>query len=168
MRATTAGFGSIDVLVRALLDEFPELDPRRVRAAVERAAVERSTAKRAAHAGRAAGQLLLGGRAAMLAASPPRRDRRPRPGDEAAGGVTAFIPFGAGVHKCIGDHYNLTEVTLALSTIAARWHLSGPHSTYSGRRARSSRPSAWARWRVGPGSAWDRPARLGPRRARDR
>jgi tetratricopeptide (TPR) repeat protein len=37
MRGTTAGFGSIEVLVRALLDEFPELDPRRVRAAVERA-----------------------------------------------------------------------------------------------------------------------------------
>ena len=37
MRGTTAGFGSIDVLVRALLDEFPELDPGRVRAAVERA-----------------------------------------------------------------------------------------------------------------------------------
>jgi len=37
MRAHTAGFGSIEVLVRALLDEFPELDPARVRAAVERA-----------------------------------------------------------------------------------------------------------------------------------
>src|SRR5215813_7910666 len=37
MRGSTAGFGSIEVLVRALLDEFPELDPGRVRAAVERA-----------------------------------------------------------------------------------------------------------------------------------
>src|ERR1700759_4966261 len=37
MRAHTAGFGSIEVLVRALLDEFPELDAKRVRAAVERA-----------------------------------------------------------------------------------------------------------------------------------
>jgi tetratricopeptide (TPR) repeat protein len=37
MRGNTAGFGSIEVLVRALLDEFPELDARRVRAAVERA-----------------------------------------------------------------------------------------------------------------------------------
>jgi tetratricopeptide (TPR) repeat protein len=37
MRGTTAGFGSIEVLVRALMDEFPELDPGRVRAAVERA-----------------------------------------------------------------------------------------------------------------------------------
>src|SRR5262249_36640508 len=40
MRGTTAGFGSIEVLVRALLDEFPELDARRVRAAVERAAAK--------------------------------------------------------------------------------------------------------------------------------
>ena len=37
MRGATAGFGSIEVLIRALLDEFPELDPGRVRAAVERA-----------------------------------------------------------------------------------------------------------------------------------
>lgn len=37
MRGSTAGFGSTEVLIRALLDEFPELDPRRVRAAVERA-----------------------------------------------------------------------------------------------------------------------------------
>src|SRR3954468_19302952 len=40
MRAHTAGFGSPEVLVRALLDEFPELDPARVRAAVERAAAK--------------------------------------------------------------------------------------------------------------------------------
>lgn len=37
MRGNTAGFGSVEVLVRALLDELPELDPVRVRAAVERA-----------------------------------------------------------------------------------------------------------------------------------
>src|SRR5215467_8555857 len=37
MRGNTAGFGSIEVLVRALLDEFPDLDVRRGRAAVERA-----------------------------------------------------------------------------------------------------------------------------------
>lgn len=37
----------------------------------------------------------------------------------------AFIPFGAGARKCIGDHYAVTEVTLALATITARWHLSG-------------------------------------------
>ncbi|HEU4729590.1 MAG TPA: tetratricopeptide repeat protein [Kofleriaceae bacterium] len=37
MRGNTAGFGSIEVLIRALLDELPELDPARVRTAVERA-----------------------------------------------------------------------------------------------------------------------------------
>ncbi|HMG23069.1 MAG TPA: tetratricopeptide repeat protein [Kofleriaceae bacterium] len=37
MRGNTAAFGSIEVLIRALLDEFPELEARRVRAAVERA-----------------------------------------------------------------------------------------------------------------------------------
>jgi tetratricopeptide (TPR) repeat protein len=37
VRANSAGFGSPELLVRALLDEFPELDPARVRVAVERA-----------------------------------------------------------------------------------------------------------------------------------
>ena len=37
MRANTAGLGPVEVLVRALMDEFPELDRVRVRAAVERA-----------------------------------------------------------------------------------------------------------------------------------
>src|SRR5512140_107319 len=37
MRGNTAGFSSVEVLVRAMLDEFPELPPARVRAAVERA-----------------------------------------------------------------------------------------------------------------------------------
>ena len=37
MRSHTAGFGSVELLVRALCDEFPELDAVRVRAAVERA-----------------------------------------------------------------------------------------------------------------------------------
>lgn len=40
MRGQTAGFGSLEVLIRALLDEFPELDPARVRAAVERASAK--------------------------------------------------------------------------------------------------------------------------------
>ncbi|MGE5183822.1 MAG: hypothetical protein ACM31C_17250, partial [Acidobacteriota bacterium] len=37
MRATTSSFGPVDMLVRALCEEFPELDPKRVRVAVERA-----------------------------------------------------------------------------------------------------------------------------------
>jgi tetratricopeptide (TPR) repeat protein len=44
MRGNTAGFGSIEVLVRALLDELPELDPARVRAAVERATAKIASA----------------------------------------------------------------------------------------------------------------------------
>ncbi|MEV3989522.1 cytochrome P450 [Streptomyces sp. NPDC049837] len=35
----------------------------------------------------------------------------------------AFVPFGAGPRKCIGDHYGTVEATLALATIARRWQL---------------------------------------------
>jgi cytochrome P450 len=34
-----------------------------------------------------------------------------------------FIPFGAGPRTCIGDTFAMTEATLALAAIAARWHL---------------------------------------------
>src|ERR1700689_5300002 len=37
MRGNTAGFGSVELLVKVLLDEFPELDRARLRAAIERA-----------------------------------------------------------------------------------------------------------------------------------
>jgi pentalenene oxygenase len=39
----------------------------------------------------------------------------------------AFMPFGHGVRKCIGDTFAMTEATLGLATIAARWniHLTG-------------------------------------------
>jgi pentalenene oxygenase len=33
----------------------------------------------------------------------------------------AFIPFGAGVHRCIGESFGLTEATLTLAAISARW-----------------------------------------------
>ncbi|MFI6345963.1 cytochrome P450 [Streptomyces sp. NPDC050560] len=48
---------------------------------------------------------------------PDRRGRQP--------GIprSSFIPFGAGVHKCIGDAFALTESTIAMATIAQRWHL---------------------------------------------
>jgi cytochrome P450 len=35
----------------------------------------------------------------------------------------AFIPFGGGARKCIGDQFSMVEATLALATIAARWQL---------------------------------------------
>ncbi|NYH77436.1 pentalenene oxygenase [Actinopolyspora biskrensis] len=37
----------------------------------------------------------------------------------------SFIPFGDGARKCIGTEFALTEVTLALATIVARWRLQG-------------------------------------------
>ncbi|QIS04123.1 cytochrome P450 [Nocardia brasiliensis] len=45
--------------------------------------------------------------------------------DPARGGSSAGAPlaFAAGARKCIGDSYALTEATLALATIAARWRL---------------------------------------------
>ncbi|MEW2353364.1 cytochrome P450 [Spirillospora sp. NPDC029432] len=38
----------------------------------------------------------------------------------------AYIPFGAGPRKCIGDEFGRTEAILVLATIAARWRLDHP------------------------------------------
>ncbi|WKX06932.1 cytochrome P450 [Streptomyces sp. NL15-2K] len=35
----------------------------------------------------------------------------------------AFMPFGAGVHKCIGEGFALTETAVALSVIVSSWDL---------------------------------------------
>lgn len=35
----------------------------------------------------------------------------------------AFIPFGAGNRKCVGEHFGTVEALLALSTLCARWRL---------------------------------------------
>ncbi|HXL88889.1 MAG TPA: cytochrome P450 [Streptosporangiaceae bacterium] len=63
--------------------------------------------------------------------SPPARD--------------AFIPFGAGARKCIGDAFAMTEATLVLASIARHWQVDflpgknarpKPRTTLSPRRLR--------------------------------
>ncbi|MGX1881469.1 cytochrome P450 [Streptomyces sp. NPDC055287] len=44
----------------------------------------------------------------------------------------AWLPFGAGKHKCIGDHFAVTELTTAIATIARAWRL----ETVPGRQVR--------------------------------
>ena len=34
-----------------------------------------------------------------------------------------YIPFGAGAHKCIGEHFGTTATTLTIATIARNWRL---------------------------------------------
>lgn len=36
---------------------------------------------------------------------------------------SAYIPFGAGARKCIGDRFSLTQAVLAMAAITARWRL---------------------------------------------
>lgn len=43
--------------------------------------------------------------------------------DRAPPAREAFIPFAGGARKCIGDTFAITEATLALATLAARWRL---------------------------------------------
>lgn len=38
----------------------------------------------------------------------------------------SFIPFGAGAHKCIGDRFAWTEMTIAVAEVCARWRLTLP------------------------------------------
>jgi pentalenene oxygenase len=56
-----------------------------------------------------------------------RADLYPRPDrfdpDRAAPSRGAYLPFGGGARKCIGDQFGVTEATLALAAIAARWGL---------------------------------------------
>ncbi|QDQ09872.1 cytochrome P450 [Streptomyces spectabilis] len=35
----------------------------------------------------------------------------------------AFLPFGAGKHKCIGDHFAMTEMATAIATLIRMWRL---------------------------------------------
>ncbi|SDY97128.1 pentalenene oxygenase [Amycolatopsis xylanica] len=35
----------------------------------------------------------------------------------------AYLPFGAGTHKCVGESFAMTEMMLAVAAITARWHV---------------------------------------------
>ncbi|MEV2226341.1 cytochrome P450 [Nocardia vinacea] len=43
--------------------------------------------------------------------------------ERAASSPGALLPFGGGARKCIGEAFGMTEVVLALVTIASRWRL---------------------------------------------
>ncbi|MFI9503637.1 cytochrome P450 [Nocardia sp. NPDC052566] len=44
----------------------------------------------------------------------------------------AALPFGDGARKCIGDSFAVTEATLALATLCARWRLCGMAGQHTG------------------------------------
>lgn len=48
----------------------------------------------------------------------PGNDRQPPRG--------CFLPFGSGARQCIGDTFAVTEMMIAVATIAARWQLRPP------------------------------------------
>jgi cytochrome P450 len=74
-----------------------------------------------------------------LYGDPERFDPDRWDGERAAAQLRdAFVGFGAGARKCIGDVFATTEATLALATIAARWHL----TPVSGHRVRPARSAA--------------------------
>jgi cytochrome P450 len=35
----------------------------------------------------------------------------------------AFVPFGGGIHQCIGNHFALTEIVIAVATVCSRYRL---------------------------------------------
>lgn len=45
------------------------------------------------------------------------------PGNGTAMHKRAFIPFAAGPHKCVGEHFAVLEYIVAIATICARWRL---------------------------------------------
>ncbi|MFB4319187.1 cytochrome P450 [Actinomadura sp. 21ATH] len=60
---------------------------------------------------------------ADLYTDPERFDPARWDGDRPRPPRDAYLPFGAGARKCIGDQFGIMEATLALATIAGRWRL---------------------------------------------
>lgn len=58
-----------------------------------------------------------------LYANPARFDPRRWEDDMPSPSDSAFIPFGAGARKCIGESFAMAQAVLAVATIAARWRL---------------------------------------------
>ncbi|SOD81252.1 cytochrome P450 [Streptomyces sp. Ag109_G2-15] len=77
----------------------------------------------------------------------PRPDRfdpdRPEGELSYTGTGHAFLPYGAGPHKCIGNAFSLAQVHLALATILPRWRLR-PEPSYT------VRPRAFTTLSPGP------------------
>jgi cytochrome P450 len=55
----------------------------------------------------------------------------------------AYLPFGAGPRKCIGEHFAILEATLALAVLLRRWRVTttgGPVPMRFGITQRSDAP----------------------------
>lgn len=68
----------------------------------------------------------------------------------------AFLPFGAGPHKCIGDVFAQTELLVALATIGSRWRLEpvpGSRIRLRGRATLRPRTLPMVAWRRTPAPA---------------
>jgi cytochrome P450 len=48
---------------------------------------------------------------------------RMTPEARAAQNRYAYLPFGAGPHQCLGEHFAMLEATVVLATMARRWRL---------------------------------------------
>ncbi|WP_433936458.1 cytochrome P450 [Sorangium cellulosum] len=107
---------------------------------------------------------VLGGvpipRGAILAVSPYTLHRHPaywaRPDDfhpeHFAEGVTrpahAYLPFGAGRHKCIGNHHAMAVAILTLATLAARYAFEPPAHPIAASARAFTTPEAGMRMRL--------------------